>query len=91
MVLADDDRKANDSDAYCHQYFCVPVCGVVNIRPHSHAVHFIWKISTGSALPNFGRRVSIRLQLNRVNYKWPEGYSNTNIDRTTQNVTQRYD
>src|SRR5690554_6972505 len=32
MVLAAEGRKANDSDADCYQYFCVPEYGTANGR-----------------------------------------------------------
>src|SRR5690242_21768520 len=41
MVLAAEDRKANDSHADCYQYFCVPEYGTANGRLHFHAVHFM--------------------------------------------------
>src|SRR5437867_11991147 len=36
-----EGRKANDSHADCHQYFCVPEYGTANGRLHFHAVHFM--------------------------------------------------
>src|SRR2546430_283752 len=61
IVLAAEGRKANDSHAYCYQYFCVPEYGTANGRLHLHAVHFMRTLPTGSVDPNFGRRVRNRL------------------------------
>src|SRR5690554_2760737 len=75
MVLAAEVRKANDSHAYCYQYFCVPEYGTTNGRLHFHAVHFMRTLPTGSVDPNFGRRVRNRRQLNSLQNTWPYGYS----------------
>src|SRR5690625_7846528 len=44
MFLAAEGRKANDSHAYCYQYFCVPEYGTANGRIHIHAVHFMRRL-----------------------------------------------
>src|SRR2546421_12120415 len=75
MVLAAEDRKANDSHADCYQYFCVPEYGTANGRLHFHAVHFMRTLPTGSVDPNFGRRVRNRRPLNSLQNTWPYGYS----------------
>src|SRR5699024_11413919 len=68
-------RSANDSHADCYQYFCVPEYGTANGRLHFHAVHFMRTLPTGSVVPNFGRRVRNRRQLNSLQNTWPYGYS----------------
>src|SRR3989440_545013 len=42
MVLAAEDRKANDAHADCYQYVCVPEYGTANCRLHFHAVDFFF-------------------------------------------------
>src|SRR5882724_10946234 len=74
MVLAAEGRKANDSHAYCYQYFCVPEYGTANGRLHFHAVHFMRTLPTGSVDPNFGRRVRNRRQLNSLQNTWRYGW-----------------
>src|SRR2546430_16141059 len=60
MGLAAEGRNANDSQADCYQYFCVPEDGTANRRRHFHAVRFMRSLSTGRVGPNFGRRVRDR-------------------------------
>src|SRR2546429_31287 len=74
MLLAAEGRKANDSHAYCYQYFCVPEYGTANGRLHFHAVHFMRTLPTGSVDPNFGRRVRNRRQLFFFKNTSPSGF-----------------
>src|SRR5260370_8601495 len=41
MVLAAEDRKANDSHADCYKYFSVPENGTASDPLHFHHVHLI--------------------------------------------------
>src|SRR2546422_10816809 len=75
MVLADEGRKANDSQAGCYQYFCVPENGTANGRLNFHAVHFMRTLPTVSVDPNFGRRGPNHRQLNRLQNTWRYGSS----------------
>src|SRR5205807_1400839 len=71
MVLAAEDRKANDSQADCYQYFCVPEYRTANGRLHFHAVHFMRTLPTGSVHPNFGCRVRNCRHLNSLKNTFP--------------------
>src|SRR5262252_10832481 len=75
LVLAADGRKANDSHAYCYQYFCVRESGTANLRLHFHAVHFMRTLPTGSVDPNFGVRVRNRYLLNSLQRTSPYGHA----------------
>src|SRR5690348_18470433 len=66
MVLAAEDRKANDSHADCSQYFCVPEYGTANRRLHFHSLHFMRTLPTVRVDPKFGCRLLSRLQLNSL-------------------------
>src|SRR5207237_7958788 len=56
MVLAAGGRKANDLQADCYQYFCVPEYGTANGRVHFPADHFLRTLPTGSVVHNFVHR-----------------------------------
>src|SRR5690625_7928735 len=57
MVLAAEGRKANDSHAYCYQYFCVPEDGTANGRFHFSAVLVMLTLPSVSCDPYFSRLV----------------------------------
>src|SRR5205807_9513822 len=61
-------RKANDSHAYCSQYFCVPEYGTANGLLQFHAVHFMLTLPTVSVDPNICRGLLNRGQLTSFKY-----------------------
>src|SRR5260370_2639788 len=75
MVLAAEGRKANDSHAYCYQYFCVPENVTANGRLHFHAVHFIQTLPTSTVAPNLFSRHPHPHTLLHFHYTYPSYYT----------------
>src|SRR5690606_23514504 len=89
MVLAAEGRRAHDSHADCYQYIWVPGYGAAYARLQFHAVPFMVPLPTVNFVPNFGRRVRNRRQLNSLQNTWPYGYSMPIAVRYTQDAFSR--